>query len=64
MTNWDNLIAIVFISFIFAAGDEMEMSPFFPVVIFLINVVIQALVNVIGDLKIKNACKQVNQCTV
>ena len=64
LANWDNLFALLFIALIFVAGDEINMSPYLPVVLLGLNIIIQAIINIIGDYKIKSACKAVNQRNV
>ena len=64
LANWDNLFTIFYIAIFIVAADEIELTLYYPVVILLMNVICQGGLNMLADLKIKQACRAVNMRTV
>lgn len=60
VANWDNFFCIIYIAFIFVAGNEIELTTYYPIIVLLINLIIQAIINLHADFKIKSACREIN----
>jgi magnesium-transporting ATPase (P-type) len=43
------------------SGDEIELSFYFPLMLLLMNIFIQIIINTVADLRIKSACRAINE---
>jgi hypothetical protein len=60
VANWDNLFCLIYIAIIFVAGNEIELSSYYPVIVLLVNIIIEAAINMNADYKVKLACMEIN----
>lgn len=56
LANFDNVFAVIFLIFHFYVDDEIELTPYFSLILLFINVIVQGIIHLISDLKIKHAC--------
>lgn len=61
LTNADNIFVAAFIIFHFFVDEDIELTPYFSLMLLLINIIVQGIIHLSGDLKIKQACHAINE---
>lgn len=57
----ENIYTSIYIILIFVANHRIEMTPYFPVIILITNILIAAITNYLQDKNLREACYKINK---